>query len=213
MSRQTGVLFLIPLLSYSIGNALMDSVLDADDVLTALAEREMIFAAGALLVFLNSCAVTALGVVCYPLLRKYSRSTALFYLCVRVMEALILILGLVFLLSAQQLAESAPPFRDEMFPLLRSMQFRAYQCAMLLLAAGGVFFCYGLGRIRALPLFLSVWGICGYALLGLGSLLEFFGFPLSIFFSLPGGLFELFLGIWLLLKGFRAEAELSLSAG
>lgn len=213
MSRLMGILFLVPLLSYGCGNALLSSLLssllDAEDPFEALARNEMVFAAGGLLIFLNSCAVLCLGIVCYPLLEKYSKSTARFYLCIRLMEALILIVGLLFLLSVRQLAESSLLFRGQILPLLRDMHYWAYQSAMLLLGWGGMAFCYRLLRTRLLPAFLMIWGICGYGLLGLGSVLEFLGLPLGLLFSLPGGLFELFLAFWLLFCGFREAAGLS----
>lgn len=212
MSRLIGILFLIPLLSYGCGNALLSSLLDAEDPFAALARNGTLFAAGALLVFLNSCAVTGIAVLSYSLLEKYGRSTALFYLCTRIMEALILIVGLIFLLSLRQLTEHSLPFREQTLLLLRDMHYWAYQSAMLLLGWGGMAFCYRLLRARLLPAFLMIWGICGYGLLGLGSVLEFLGLPLGLLFSLPGGLFELFLGFWLLFRGFREGARLSSSA-
>ncbi|GAH88096.1 unnamed protein product, partial [marine sediment metagenome] len=39
-----------------------------------------------------------------------------------------------------------------------------------------------------------------------------FGYGAGIFLFLPGGLLELFLGVWLIVKGFNSSAIASLSA-
>jgi hypothetical protein len=40
----------------------------------------------------------------------------------------------------------------------------------------------------------------------IGSVAEFFGIHISLVFSIPGGLFELVLAFWLLIKGFQPKA-------
>ncbi|CAM4517686.1 DUF4386 domain-containing protein [Corallococcus exiguus] len=71
------------------------------------------------------------------------------------------------------------------------------------LGAGSVAFCMSLYRSRLLPALLPLVGAVGYGFLALGAVLELFGLPWGIFFSGPGGLFELFLGGWLITRGFR----------
>ncbi|KFE71989.1 DUF4386 domain-containing protein [Hyalangium minutum] len=132
---------------------------------------------------------------------------AVAYVCTRVMEALLLLVGVVFLLSILQLGESAQgqttSERVLLFKLLSKGNFWAYQLAMIILGAGSVAFCLSLYQSRLLPSFLPLVGAVGYGLLALGSVFELFGLPWGILFSGPGGLFELFLGGWLIAKGFR----------
>lgn len=87
--------------------------------------------------------------------------------------------------------------------LLSKGNFLAYQLAMFILGAGSVVFCLSLYRARLLPPLLPLVGAVGYGLLALGAVLELFGLPWGTLFSGPGGLFELFLGGWLIAKGFR----------
>ena len=46
----------------------------------------------------------------------------------------------------------------------------------------------------------------GYALHVSGAIAEIFGIPISLILLIPGGLFELALAFWLLIKGFQPEA-------
>ncbi len=58
----------------------------------------------------------------------------------------------------------------------------------------------------ASPQWLAGWGVIGYALHVAGAIAEIFGIPISLIILIPGGLFELALAFWLLIKGFQPEA-------
>ena len=57
-----------------------------------------------------------------------------------------------------------------------------------------------------MPQWLAGWGVIGYALHATGAIAEIFGIPISLILLIPGGLFELALAFWLLIKGFQPEA-------
>ena len=46
----------------------------------------------------------------------------------------------------------------------------------------------------------------GYALHATGAIAEIFGLPISLILLIPGGIFELAVAFWLLIKGFNPEA-------
>ena len=50
------------------------------------------------------------------------------------------------------------------------------------------------------------WGFVGYALHLTGAAAEIFGAPISLVLLIPGGIFEVTLAIWLLVKGFTPAA-------
>ncbi|HEX5754657.1 MAG TPA: DUF4386 domain-containing protein [Archangium sp.] len=206
-TRSLGILFLLPFLAYGLGTALVTSVLKEPEHLAALAAQRTPFVGGALLLLLNSLTVVGIGVLFFPILRERSLGIAIAYVCTRVMEALLLLVGVVFLLSLLQLGDSAQartaPELGVLFHLLSKGNFWAYQLAMIILGAGSVAFCLSLYQSRRLPSFLPLLGAVGYGLLALGSVLELFGLPWGIFLSGPGGLFELLLGGWLIARGFR----------
>ena len=198
-SRSLGALFLLPFFAYGIGTALVTSVLNEPEHLTG---QRTLFVGGALLLLLNSLFVVGIGVLFFPILRERSPGIAVAYVCTRVMEALTLIVGVVFLLCILALGESAQG-QETLFQLLSKGNFWAYQLAMIILGVGSVAFCLSLYRSRLLPSWLPLVGAVGYGLLALGSVLELFGLPWGILFSGPGGLFELTLGGWLIARGFR----------
>ena len=53
---------------------------------------------------------------------------------------------------------------------------------------------------------MSVWGFTGYVIFISGTILELFGYNVGVILSIPGGLFEISLSIWLIVKGFSSSA-------
>src|ERR671933_2999260 len=82
----------------------------------------------------------------------------------------------------------------------------AYQIGQLSLGIGAFFLCWLLYRTRLIPQWLAGLGVIGYALHATGAIAEIFGIPISLILLTPGGLFELTLAFWLLIKGFNPEA-------
>lgn len=90
---------------------------------------------------------------------------------------------------------------------LATMVFEmAYQIGQLSLAFGALFLCALLYRAGLVPKWLAAWGIAGYALHFVGAGAEIFGTPISLVLLIPGGIFEVTLAIWLLIKGFTPRA-------
>ena len=56
---------------------------------------------------------------------------------------------------------------------------------------------------------MAVWGLVGYATILCGSVLQVLGFDLLSIHTIPGGLWELFIGVWLIVKGFNPSAFVS----
>lgn len=211
-----GVLFLVATASYLAGSQLLASVLDAPDFLArAHPERERLVA-GALLVLVDAMAVVGIAVAMFPLLRRHGEGLALGYVGFRVIEATLLLVGVLgplslIALSQEYLAAAAPALPQ--FQTLGAMAVRvnywAYQLAMAVLGLCGLMFCYALDRARLVPRFLAVWGMVGYPLLGLGAALDMLGRVDTLHGSgmlllAPGGLFELVLPLWLIARGFHA---------
>lgn len=207
--RAAGILFLIPLLAYGIGSSLIAPLSGGSHLLPSVASSRAQLMTGALLLVLNSICVTAIAVVLYPELKRYGQRTGLWYLCMRIMEALLLLVGLICLLWLLTLSTDAstgptgPGCTDLLFRMAVEGNFRAYQLAMIILGLGSLPLCYLLFKERLVPAALSILGLLGYALLALGACLELFGYSVGVLLSVPGGLFEVIFGIRLIVKGFR----------
>jgi hypothetical protein len=175
--RVVGSLFWLAMLAYLSGTTLVG----------AAAGRPILTAAGALLMLLNSVVVAGIGILVRPVLRRHDETSAIAYLVSRMVEAVLLAVGVVFVLRLMPVAGEY-----------------AYQVAMIALGLGGVVFCRVLLRARLVPRFVAIWGLVGYALLGLGATLEVLGVGVGVglLLSGPGGLFELALGVLLIARGF-----------
>ena len=72
---------------------------------------------------------------------------------------------------------------------------------MLVLGVGSVVFCGALLRDQFVPRWLAIWGMVGYAVLAAGALLELVGLAVGLVLAIPGGLFEVALGVILMVRG------------
>ena len=96
--------------------------------------------------------------------------------------------------------------------VLGQAQLVAYNFGMLTVGCAGLMLNYAFHRARLLPRTLAVWGLVGYAIIAGGMVSEFMGSGLGLASSLPGGLWEVFMGVWLIVKGFNTPAIASASA-
>ena len=80
---------------------------------------------------------------------------------------------------------------------------------MIAVGVAGLILCSAFYRSQLVPRLLAVWGLIGYAVLLSGSVLQVLGFELSSIQAIPGGLWELFMGVWLIAKGFRSSQNTS----
>jgi hypothetical protein len=90
--------------------------------------------------------------------------------------------------------------------LLTDANTIAYNLGQATLCFGGVFLCLLLFKTRLIPRPLAAIGVIGCAIHATGAIAEIFGVHIGLFLSLPGGIFELGIAFWLLLKGFQPES-------
>src|SRR5439155_653226 len=76
-------------------------------------------------------------------------------------------------------------------------QVYAYDIGMITLGVSGLMLCYTLYRAKLLPRLVAGWGLIGYAVLFVGMLSEVMGSGLGLASSIPGGVWEVFVGVWL----------------
>jgi hypothetical protein len=86
--------------------------------------------------------------------------------------------------------------------VLDEAQFYAYDFGMVAPGVAGLLLCAAFYRSGLVPRVLAVWGLAGYAVLLSGSVLQILGLDLSSIHTIPGGLWEGFIGVWLIVKGF-----------
>jgi hypothetical protein len=125
------------------------------------------------------------------------------YLAARIIESVFLAAGVLFLL----LSASSDIATADLPSLSRALNNLAYQTAMIALGLGSIPFWYLAYRVRLLPAWLALAGVVGYAIFATGALLELFGLEVGLYLAIPGGLFEIALAIWLIVRGFDLVRE------
>lgn len=123
----------------------------------------------------------------------------------RIIEGALLAVGVVALLALVPLTEVVGADSVDIAAvstLAIAVNDISYQVAMATLGLGSLFFCGLLHRSGLVPRRLAAWGFVGYAIFLAGAILEVFGVRAGLVLSIPGGLFELFFGGWLIARGF-----------
>lgn len=212
-SRLIGALFLAGFVVYGGGFALVTSVIGTPDYVSTLTARSSTLVLGACIMLLNTVVDVGKGVLFFPVLEKYGKRTALAYLSALLVQVVMLDLGVLALLMlvplGQHVADGGAEtlaWANSLASLLTHSNTTAYLVGQATLSVGGVLLCALLLATRLIPRVLATWGLIGYVIHLAGSIAEIFGIPVSLVFSAPGGLFELALGFWLLIRGFQPAA-------
>jgi hypothetical protein len=215
-SRLVGALFLIAMAASLFGGSMVDSMISSTSYLTISSGNRIQLLIGALLELINAIAVVGIGVLMFPILKKYNERMALGYLCFRVIEALFCASIIITPLSLIKLSQE--------FLKTGALDAKYYKVSGVLSIAERaginellipVFFCLGamlfyclLYKSRLLPRFISIWGIIAVIFIFAMNLVTLFlGTSLNtgvlMILALPIILNEIFLGIWLIVKGFN----------
>jgi hypothetical protein len=196
------------------GEMLVQPLLGGPDRLAAVSAASMTVAIGAILWLMAVIGDAAHGVLMYPILKRYNERIAVGYLAARIMDAVFIAIMVLLILFQIPLANEyvkaaasdSLALQALSTVLLHAKQY-AYQVGMSTLGVSGLMLCYTLYRARLIPRVLAMWGLVGYGIILIGMLAEIAGLGLGVELasSLPGGLWEVFIGVWLLVKGFSSS--------
>lgn len=206
-----GIFFILTFFSYGIGSGLIESLINTPDFLTTVYANKIQLTIGAILMAVfHTVFNIGLPIVLFPILKPYNRYLTFGYFSAAISATLILVVGAIFLLLLIPLSdefvkagvENAAYFQT-LGLILKNGNFFAYQIGMAIWGLGGLMFCSLLYKSNLVPRLLTLWGIVGYLIFISGTLLELFGHRIGVQLSIPGGLFEISLSLWLIFKGFR----------
>ena len=210
-----GSLFLTAMAASLIGGGLIESILNSPDYLINLFTGKTQVLIGVSLELINSIAVIGIAVVLFPILKEHNESIALGYAGFRVIESVFCIVSAIIplsliTLSGEYLKNKASD--HSYFQILGNllMEARADLAGMLIpvfFGLGAVLFYYLLFQSKLIPRFISVWGFIGALLILALCFLEP-GIIINMIFVLPIILNEIFMGIWLIVKGFTPSESL-----
>ncbi len=218
-ARIVGALFLIAMVTSLAGGIWLESVLSTPDYLTTVSANQAQVIIGVLLELTNAAAVVGIAVVLFPVLKKYGEALALGYVGLRVVEAAVLVAAVVSPLLLITLSQeyvtggaSDAAYSQTLGTLIGAA--RAHMAGLLV----PIFFSLGalllyslLYRSRLVPRFISIWGFIAVAAVLAWNLSETFGMHISagMVFGLLIILNEIFLGFWLIVRGFSPASSAS----
>lgn len=140
----------------------------------------------------SGLSVIGIAVLMYPLFRVFNKPVSQAYLSLRFIEGVLMVIaGFVFLAS----------------PSTRGMIYDKIQIWPFIL--GAFAFYYLLYQSKLVPRFVSVWGFAGTVVLTITTGLKLFGqsLPVLDYFLALIVTNEVFLAIWLMVKGFSLAEE------
>ena len=214
IATSVGLLFIITMILGMIDAYTVAPILKTP--LDNISLNEIRVVVGAFCILLMSIGVVFIAILLYPVLEKYNKIVAITYVSFRIMECLLLIVGVVvylllLILSQEFVNEGSPDasYFQTIAALAIEARYGAYHVAMFILSIASLMLCYLFYQTKLIPRPISVVGLIGYALLFLSAPLDILGIidttDIGGIMYIPGAIFELLLlPIWLISKGFNS---------
>ena len=220
----TGLLFLLTEVGAIVGMALYGPVLTSATYITSAGSDEAILL-GALFELLLVIAAVGTAVTLYPILKRQNEGLALAYVAARVLEAAVILVGILSLLSIVTLRRQfAGTAEGDMAALttIGSSLVALHDWTFLF----GPGFALGIGSLllaplmyssRLVPRAIAVLGLAGGGLILMSAVAVLFGAygqmsTLGLVVALPVFAWEVSLALWLIVKGFRPVSILTTPA-
>jgi hypothetical protein len=214
-ARVAGVFYLITFVASIPAVALLAPVLNNPDYILSTGSDTRV-TLGCLLDLVNAVACVGTAVTLFPVVKRQNEAAALGFVTARVLEAAIIAVGVVSLLSVvtlrQDLAEAAGADAGSLAAVGKSLvAVRDWTFLLgpgLIPAANALLLGYLMYKSALVPRIIPVLGLIGAPLLIASALATMFGVndqtsAFSVIMTLPVAAWELSLGVWLVVKGFK----------
>jgi hypothetical protein len=209
-SKILGFAFLFQFItSFSSGVFLKPTWFVSDDIgatLLKIAANPIWLRTYILLDMLTALGVIFLGVVLYVYLKKHDEKLALTALSLYILEAALLAVSRLDTYSLLGFSQAYVNEQSSMLLILgkvayETMDFVGGTLHMLAFCAGALLFYSLLVKSRLVPRWLSLWGLITTVPMLVATVARIFGYSLPFILYVPYVPFELFIGIWILVKG------------
>lgn len=208
-----GIIYLAGFVVGITGNIIIQSIIGVPNHLSTVSAKSLMFSFGAILWLMAVVGDIAHGVLMFPLLKQHSERMAFSHLAARIIDAAFIAIMVLFLLFQLPLGSEylkSASFNATYLQSLSTISVQASQYAyaigMSALGLAGLILNYIFYRTKLVPNWIAVWGFVGYAVIFFGMVSEIMGSGLGLTSSIPGGLWEVFMGVWLIIKGFNSSA-------
>ncbi len=223
-AKIVGVLFILAAVTAIIGLILYNPILNGPDYMINGSEHANQVVLGVLMELMLVVSAVGTATTMFPILRKYNETIALWHLCFRFLEAIIITVGVISMLSlltlSQEFAAAGAPDSESFQTsgiVLKAIHAWTFMLGPLfMLGINTMMYSYIFYKSRLVPRFIPILGMTGATLVFIYGLLVMFGVieQISVWsiLSLPVAANEMILAVWLLVKGFDESALASLSA-
>ncbi|MNJ58035.1 hypothetical protein D3C77_536500 [compost metagenome] len=218
-SNIVGVLFILAAVSAVAGLILYDPILKGPDYLIQGSAHAGQVVLGVVMELILVVSAVGTATAMFPILRKYNETVALWHVCFRFLEAIVITVGIISVLSLltlsrEYVAAGAPDIAA--FQASGTLLKALHDWTFLLgpnffLGMNTMMYSYIFYKSKLVPRFIPILGMTGSALIILCALLVMFGAieQLSVWgaiLAVPIAANELILAVWLLTKGFNLSA-------
>ncbi|WP_316571803.1 DUF4386 domain-containing protein [Neobacillus sp. YIM B06451] len=223
-AKIVGFLFILAAVTAVIGLKLYDPILIGPDYLAKGSEYANRIVLGAVMELMLVVSAIGTATTMFPILKKYNETIALWHVCFRFLEAIVITVGVISVLSLLTLSREFVAAGASVDPasfqasgtVLKAIHDWTFMMGPLfMLGINTMMYSYIFYKTRIVPRFLSTLGITGAISVFVCSLLVMFGVIEQI--SVWGGILavpvaanEMILAVWLLTKGFNQQAIASL---
>ena len=222
-ARIVGVLFIVATASAVIGDRLVRPIRDDGDYLSTFASHETRVIVSMVSELILASAVIGIAAFLFPYLRRQNEGLAVGYVGARIIEGAIIILGgisslLLLTLSRDFLANGsgdAATFGPSAALLLEARVWTDALGTAIVFGISALILSGLMYRSELVPRWLSAWGFIAAVLVIAAGIRGLYGHSpsstLSVILTIPIGLQEMVLAVWLIVKGFTSPTTLARS--
>jgi hypothetical protein len=223
-AKMVGVFFILAAVTAIAGLILYDPLLKSPDYLIKGAEHANQVLLGALMELFLVISAVGTATTLFPILRKYNETIALWHVCFRFLEAIIITIGVISMLSLLTLSREfvatgaldMTSFHSSGIVLKAIHDWTFMLGPLFMLGINTMMYSYIFYKTKLVPRFISILGMTGSTLVFINALLVLFGVVQQIsgwgaVFALPIAANEMILAVWLIIKGFNESALEALS--
>ena len=219
-----GVLFVMALVTFLIGEALYEPILGSPDYLDKAYPNRVIVIIGILFEFVSALEVVLIPVLLFPILKKHNEVLALGYVSFRLFEAVLLSVAQIYKLSLVGLSQGYlnsggvdASYLQNIGNSIQSVIYWVDHAGLIYLVVfviGTLILNTALYQSKLIPRWLSIWGLISAVAILAASVMATFDIflVLATILVIPIAFQEQAMAIWLIVKGFNSSAIASESA-
>ncbi|WP_391560028.1 DUF4386 domain-containing protein [Robertmurraya sp.] len=222
-AKIVGVLFILAAVSAVAGVMLYDPILNGSDYLINGSKHANQVILGALMELILVVSAVGTATTMFPILRRYNETIALWHVCFRFLEAIVITVGVISVLSlltlSQEFVAAGAPdvaaFQTSGTVLKAIHEWTFMLGPNFMLGINTMMYSYIFYKTKLVPRFIPILGMTGATLVFICALLVMFDVieQVSVWgglLALPVAANEMILAVWLIMKGFNSSALASL---